>query len=84
MKGETMCATATLLMHGRSQAVVLPEEFRFAGTQVHVTKIGNQLILEPFESGAFKAQPDGSVCDPAARDDWYAQLPMPANGTVLE
>ena len=42
-----MSATAKLFMHGRSQAVRLPKEFRFEGTEVRVSKIGNKVILEP-------------------------------------
>ena len=30
----------------------MPKEFRFEGTEVRVSKIGNKVILEPMESGA--------------------------------
>jgi antitoxin VapB len=40
-------ATAKLFMHGRSQAVRLPKEFRFEGTEVRVSKVGDRVILEP-------------------------------------
>ena len=42
-----MSATAKLFMHGRSQAVRLPKEFRFEGTEVRVSKIGDKVVLEP-------------------------------------
>ena len=42
-----MSATAKLFMHGRSQAVRLPKEFRFEGTEVRVSKVGDKVILEP-------------------------------------
>ena len=42
-----MSATAKLFMHGCSQAVRLPKEFRFEGTEVRVSKVGNKVILEP-------------------------------------
>ena len=42
-----MSATAKLFMHGRSQAVRLPKEFRFEGTEVLVSKVGDKVILEP-------------------------------------
>jgi antitoxin VapB len=42
-----MRSTAKLFMHGRSQAVRLPKEFRFEGTEVRVSKVGNKVILEP-------------------------------------
>jgi len=84
MKGAAMCATATLFMHGREQALVLPAAFRFAGTQVKITKVGDQVILQPLASGALNASLSGSDCNDAARDDWREQLPMPSNGKVLE
>jgi antitoxin VapB len=42
-----MADTAKLFMHGRSQAVRLPKEFRMPGNEVRVTKIGNRVVLEP-------------------------------------
>lgn len=42
-----MSATAKLFTHGRSQAVRLPKEFRFEGTEVRVSRIGSRVILEP-------------------------------------
>ena len=48
-----MSATAKLFMHGRSQAVRLPKEFRFDGTEVRVSKVGDKVILEPAEKKPF-------------------------------
>ena len=45
-----MTATAKIFMHGRSQAVRLPKEFRFEGQEVRVTKIGDRVILEPLRT----------------------------------
>ncbi len=42
-------STAKLFMHGRSQAVRLPKEFRFEGTEVKVSKVGDKVILEPMK-----------------------------------
>lgn len=39
--------TAKLFMHGRSQAVRLPKEFRMEGTEVNIRKRGNSVIIEP-------------------------------------
>ena len=50
-----MSATAKLFMHGRSQAVRLPKEFRFEGTEVRVSKVGDKVILEPAEKRPFDA-----------------------------
>ena len=38
---------AKVFMHGRSQAVRLPKEYRFEGNEVLVSKVGNKVILEP-------------------------------------
>lgn len=40
-------ATAKLFWSGRSQAVRLPKDFRFQGTEVHIRRRGNAVILEP-------------------------------------
>ena len=39
-------STAKLFMNGRSQAVRLPKEFRFAGNEVTVRRDGEKVILE--------------------------------------
>ncbi len=41
--------TAKIFMHGRSQAVRLPKEFRLPGKEVRVRRDGNKIILEPIE-----------------------------------
>jgi antitoxin VapB len=51
-----MSATAKLFMHGRSQAVRLPKEFRFEGTEVRVSKVGDKVILEPLKKQRFDAE----------------------------
>ncbi len=38
---------AKLFMHGGSQAVRLPKEFRFEGKEVVVRKDGDQVVLQP-------------------------------------
>ena len=40
-------------MHGRSQAVRLPKEFRFEGAEVRVSRVGDKVILEPAAKPAF-------------------------------
>jgi antitoxin VapB len=39
--------TGKVFMHGRSQAVRLPKEFRLPGSEVSVTRFGNGLLIEP-------------------------------------
>jgi len=41
--------TAKLFQNGRSQAVRLPKEFRFRGTQVFIKKTGNTVLLIPVQ-----------------------------------
>jgi len=36
---------AKLFSHGGSQAVRLPKEFRFEGTEVYVRRVGNDVVL---------------------------------------
>jgi antitoxin VapB len=79
-----MSATAKLFMHGRSQAVRLPKEFRFEGSEVRVSKVGNKVILEPLQKqpidldkfwaeldalGARDFLPDGIPDEPPAEPD---------------
>jgi antitoxin VapB len=79
-----LSATAKLFMHGRSQAVRLPKEFRFEGTEVRVSKVGDKVILEPLKKqpvdldkfwaeldalGARDFLPDGIPDEPPAEPD---------------
>ncbi len=41
--------TARLFQSGRSQAVRLPKEFRFAGAEVGVRHFGNGVLLLPID-----------------------------------
>jgi antitoxin VapB len=41
--------TARLFQSGRSQAVRLPKEYRFAGTEVVVQHFGNGVLLLPMD-----------------------------------
>ena len=50
-----MSATAKVFMHGGSQAVRLPKEFRFEGTEVRISKVGDKVILEPLGKKLFDA-----------------------------
>ena len=45
-----MSATGKIFMHGRSQAVRLPKEFRLPGKEARVTRVGNAVLLEPIEA----------------------------------
>jgi antitoxin VapB len=45
-----METTAKLFKNGRSQAVRLPKEFRFKGTEIKIRKEGSRVILEPLDT----------------------------------
>lgn len=46
-------ATARVFMSGRSQAVRLPKEFRFACDEVEISREGDALVLRPVKRGAW-------------------------------
>lgn len=50
---------AKIFMHGRSQAVRLPKEFRLPGDRVRVTRHGAGVLLQPLPSDV---------------DDWFADI----------
>ena len=41
--------TAKIFQNGRSQAVRLPKEYRFEGTEVLIKRVGNAVVLLPRE-----------------------------------
>ena len=55
-----MATTAKLFMNGRSQAVRLPAEFRFEGTEVFIERHGDVVVLRP---------------KPVGWDDFFASEP---------
>ncbi len=52
---------AKLFRNGRSQAVRLPREFRFAGDRVRVRKVAGGVLLEPY------------AADPA---EWFDEIDL--------
>jgi antitoxin VapB len=42
--------TTKLLMNGDSQSVILPKEFKIAGSEVYIKKIGSVIVLIPQEN----------------------------------
>lgn len=63
-----MNATAKLFMNGRSQAVRLPAEFRFEGTEVFIERQGDAVILRPKPVG----WDDFFAAEPRTPDDFLA------------
>ncbi len=51
-------ATAKLFKHGGSQAVRLPKEFRFEGTEVTIEKLNGGVFLKPKQRAKFKSLND--------------------------
>ncbi len=43
--------TAKIFQSGRSQAVRLPKDYRFTGNQVFIKKMGDAVILMPYQDG---------------------------------
>jgi antitoxin VapB len=66
--------TAKLFKHGRSQAVRLPKEFRFAGSEVRVRRVGRGVLLEPLDRNAGDI---GAIFDALAR---YRNIPFMEEG----
>lgn len=66
-----MSRLAKLFVNGSSQAVRLPREFRFEGTQVRVTRYGRGVLLEPVVS---------DVSEWFAELDRYASEPFMSEG----
>ena len=84
-----MSATAKLFMHGRSQAVRLPKEFRLPGTEVKVTKVGDKVILEPitekkpFDAESFWATID-ALGDKPFMPEGREQPDMPPDRVIFD
>ncbi len=59
---------AKLFRNGRSQAVRLPREFRFEGSQVRVRRMAEGVLLEPLIADA---------------TEWFAELDRLREGSFL-
>jgi antitoxin VapB len=75
---------AKLFMHGRSQAVRLPREFRLPGDRVRVRKVGDGVLLEPMPAPSWDeifAQIDAIGADPLPPRE---QPPLPPDEDLFE
>jgi antitoxin VapB len=80
-----MSATAKIFMHGRSQAVRLPKEFRLPGKEVKVSRVGRGVLLEPVEFDVeawFKRMNDAAKGEPFPKR--AKQPPMPRSRVVFK
>ena len=68
-----MAATAKIFMHGRSQAVRLPKEFRLPGKEVRVSKVGDKVILEPIEKPPFDPKTFWAKIDALGGDELFSE-----------
>jgi antitoxin VapB len=66
--------SAKLFKSGRSQAVRLPKEFRFEGTEVRIRRQGSAVILEPIPNDWLWLD---AVCGPVDADFEQAALEQP-------
>ncbi len=74
-----MAKTAKLFRNGNSQAVRLPQEFRFKGDRVRIRKVGDAVVLEPMFTDVkewFAAMDRHSAAD-AFEGDWRDQPEAP-------
>lgn len=59
---------AKLFTHGGSQAVRLPKQFRFDGTQVFVRRVGNDVVLSRAPTASAQALIDAlAAFEPGVR-----------------
>jgi antitoxin VapB len=69
---------AKLFTHGGSQAVRLPKEFRFEGTEVRIRKEGDRVILEPLATDWRKFWAEMDQLQAEAGEPFPDRPPQPA------
>jgi antitoxin VapB len=79
-----MAEMAKLFMHGRSQAVRLPKEFRFEGREVHITRVGNKVILEALQSDVMPWSLIDMTGDVPFMAEGRENTPMPDDRVVFD
>ena len=82
-----MSAKAKIFMHGRSQAVRLPKEFRLPGKEVRVRREGDKVILEPLEPPPFDVKAWRASLDALGAADFLPEgppedPPLPPNDSI--
>lgn len=81
----TETGTARIFMHGRSQAVRLPQAFRLPGSRVRVRRVRDGVLLEPIvtDIDAWFAEMD-RFADVPFMEDGRKQPPLPPTGDLFE
>ncbi len=74
-------AIAKLFQNGRSQAVRLPKQFRFEGTEVSIRKEGRKVILEPLRKTEW---PEGFWENFSEDPDFVVPQPLPSKPFDLD
>jgi antitoxin VapB len=64
-----MAKFAKLFSNGSSQAVRLPQDFRFRGDRVRIRKQGDEVLLTPVISNV---------------DEWFAEIDSHGSGDAFE
>lgn len=81
-------ATAKLFQHGGSQAVRLPKEFRFEGTEVEIVRRDDEVVLRPKPRPRLKTLADVArfmqESFPEARDFPDREQPLEAQARDLD
>jgi antitoxin VapB len=74
-----MTKIAKLFRNGNSQAVRLPQEFRFRGDRVRIRRVGGTVVLEPLISNVKEwfAEIDRHGLADAFEGDWRNQPKAP-------
>ncbi len=72
---------AKIFQNGRSQAVRIPKEFRFRGSEVKISKKGNKVILEPLETSKW---PEGFWDIFPTDKDFKIPEPLPSKNFSLD
>jgi len=76
-----MKSIAKVFQNGRSQAVRLPKEFRFKGSEVRISKKGDKVILEPLERSRW---PEGFWDVFTSDQDFKAPEALPSKDFSLD
>lgn len=83
-----MSAIAKVFTTGRSQAVRIPKEFRFAEKELRITREGRRTILEPLDTeadiDAWFARLDKYRDVPFMPEGRPEQPPMPPDRKIFE
>ena len=73
--------TTTLFLNGRSQAVRIPKELRFEGSEVSIRRLGDGVLLEPVKAPTW---PEGYFENIRIDDDAFGRPEQGALPPVVD